>query len=219
MGHPSMQPLPLNRSLGFRLPSRAGTERRVDRGVCLLQQGTSGGGLFLVRTGVLREATVSPEGAWFVHDLLGPGDIGGSLFPGPALTSIRAVSRAVVVSLDTRGFDLLLQRHPDTAWALIRALQRRIDRAQLRLDELTRFDVGERVLRRLCDLARRHGRPVPGGVRVEVLITQEQLGSMVGATRETTNRALVPLVARGDIRIDARRFVVSRDVLDTVTRA
>ena len=175
MGHPSMLPLPLNTSVGFRLPSRAGTLRRVERGVCLLQQGTSGGGLFLVRTGILREATVAPDGSWFVHDLLGPGDIAGSLTPAPALTSIRAVSPAVVVSLDTRGFDLLLQRHPDTAWALLRALQRRIDRAQLRVDELARCDVGERVLRRLCDLARRHGRPVPGGVRVEILITQEQL--------------------------------------------
>ena len=219
MGQPSMQPLPLTRTAGLRLPPGFGTERRLERGACALQQGSSGGGLVFVRTGVLREAAVSPDGAWFVHDLLGPGDIAGSLSPAPAANSIRAISGAVVVSIDTRGFDRLLYRHPDSAWAILRALQRRIDRAQSRTRQLAWCGVGDRLLHQLGDLARRHGRPVPGGVRVEVPITQEQLGAMVGATRETTNRALVPLVARGDIRIDARRFVVSREALESVARA
>jgi CRP-like cAMP-binding protein len=73
--------------------------------------------------------------------------------------------------------------------------------------------VSRRVLSRLIDLAGRYGRAVPGGVRIEAPITQEQLGALVGATRESVNRALVRLAAAHLVRLEHRRFVVLDDAL------
>jgi len=55
---------------------------------------------------------------------------------------------------------------------------------------------------------------VGGGISIEVPLTQEQLAAMVGATRETVNRALVGMVADGLVRLEHRRYVVAQPLLD-----
>ena len=75
--------------------------------------------------------------------------------------------------------------------------------------ELAWFDIADRIERRLLDLATRLGRPAPGGTLIPVRLTQDELASMVGATRESVNRAVRGLVARGSIDVRGRgRYVV-----------
>jgi CRP-like cAMP-binding protein len=75
--------------------------------------------------------------------------------------------------------------------------------------DLAWCSVGERIERRLVDLARRLGRPAAGGTLIPVRLTQDDLASMVGATRETANRALGRLLATGAIERQGRgRYVV-----------
>ena len=71
------------------------------------------------------------------------------------------------------------------------------------------FDVAGRIGRRLTDLAERLGRPVPGGLQLPCALTQEELASMVGASRETVNRALMAMIRDGAIETRGRgRYVV-----------
>ena len=83
--------------------------------------------------------------------------------------------------------------------------------------ELAWFDIADRVERRLLDLARRLGRPAPGGTAIPVRLTQDELASMVGATRESVNRAVRALVARGSIDVQGRGRYVVRAQLRLVT--
>ena len=83
--------------------------------------------------------------------------------------------------------------------------------------ELAWFDIADRVERRLLDLARRLGRPAPGGTAIPVRLTQDELASMVGATRESVNRAVRALVARGSIDVRGRGRYVVRAQLRLVT--
>ena len=55
------------------------------------------------------------------------------------------------------------------------------------------------------------------GVRLALPITQEDLGRMIGASRETVNRTLATLMARNLIRTEGRRYVIP-DV-DALARA
>ena len=47
-----------------------------------------------------------------------------------------------------------------------------------------------RLARRLVELAERFGRETEGGLRVEMRLTQAELGALVGATRESVNKQL-----------------------------
>jgi len=190
------------------LDELAGTPRAFGVGVTALMQGSAAPGLFVVTEGVLREGAVSDLGRWFVHELLGPGQVFGSLDPAPSPVTVRAArpARAVLVTLD--DVDELWRGRRRVARWLVRAQERRLLDARAIVHELAWLDVADRVRRRLERLAEVHGHPVPGGVRIDAPLTQEELAAMVGATRESVNRAVVAMVAQRRLRLEGRRYVL-----------
>ena len=72
--------------------------------------------------------------------------------------------------------------------------------------DLVFSDVPGRVAKTLLDLGDRFG--TPGGVRVTHDLTQEELAQLVGASRETVNKALSEFATRGWIRLDGRAVLL-----------
>jgi len=64
------------------------------------------------------------------------------------------------------------------------------------------------VAKALLDLSSRFGRPAEDGVLVPHDLTQEELAQLVGASRETVNKALADFVTRGWIKLEARAVVL-----------
>ena len=62
-----------------------------------------------------------------------------------------------------------------------------------------------RVAKNLLDLATRFGSRNDGGLHVPHDLTQEELAQLVGASRETVNKALADFAARGWLRLGPRR--------------
>jgi CRP-like cAMP-binding protein len=105
---------------------------------------------------------------------------------------------------------------PEDAVELLDAMTARITALTA---DLAWFGVSDRIERRLSDLACRIGRPTDGGTLIPIRLTQDDLASMVGATRETTNRALQTLFARGVLDRQGRGRYVVRSQLRLVTDA
>ena len=76
------------------------------------------------------------------------------------------------------------------------------------LADLVFSDVPGRVAKALLDLSTRFGQPVEDGVRVAHDLTQEELAQLIGASRETVNKALADFTARGWLRRDGRAIVI-----------
>ena len=75
-------------------------------------------------------------------------------------------------------------------------------------EDLVFSDVPGRLAKALLDLADRFGRPATDGILVAHELTQEELAQLVGASRETVNKALAEFVSRGWIRLEARAVVI-----------
>ena len=103
--------------------------------------------------------------------------------------------------------------------AIARALVEGLDAAVRRTRENSRTFAGirqvDRVREKLLQLGRRHGRVVRGGVRLDLPITHELLGAMLGSARETVTRALDQLQREEFIVRDGRfyRLLISPDEL------
>src|SRR5215204_1208532 len=69
-------------------------------------------------------------------------------------------------------------------------------------------DVPGRVAKALLDLAQRFGVETSDGLRVTHDLTQEELAQLVGASRETVNKALADFASRGFLRLDGRAVVI-----------
>ena len=69
-------------------------------------------------------------------------------------------------------------------------------------------DVPGRVAKALLDLGERFGQSMPDGLHVTHDMTQEELAQLVGASRETVNKALADFASRGWLRLESRSVVL-----------
>ena len=74
--------------------------------------------------------------------------------------------------------------------------------------DLVFSDVPGRVAKALLDLSSRFGVPSEEGLHVAHDLTQEELAQLVGASRETVNKALADFAGRGWLRLEARAVVL-----------
>jgi CRP-like cAMP-binding protein len=99
--------------------------------------------------------------------------------------------------------------HPAMGDRLLRLMARRLRHTTDTLADLAFIDAPARVAKQLLGLAQRFGIPENGSMRVTHDLTQEELAHLVGATRETVNKALSDFRNRGWIRVDGKSVLIS----------
>src|SRR4051795_4817149 len=212
------------------------TTRDVVRGHVVFNEGDTGDRLFIVLDGKVKISRAAVDGRENLLAVLGPGEMFGelSLFdPGPRTATATAVTDSSLASLDHDGLRPLLLAQPAVAAQLLRALAQRLRRTKeamggprsparprpralaqrLRrtneaMADLVFSDVPGRVAKALLDLAERFGDEEADGVRVHHDLTQEELAQLVGASRETVNKALADFASRGWLRLEPRSVVI-----------
>jgi CRP-like cAMP-binding protein len=147
----------------------------------------------------------------------GPGELVGEMaaLGGQRRTAtVIAVDDVEVGILRAETLREFLLEHPDAAMVLMRMLVRRLTEATRDVVDLATQDSIGRVAKRLLELAADHGTPVEGGTRIELSLTQDELASWTGATRETVSRALRLMRRLGWVATDHRVItIVDADAL------
>lgn len=193
------------------------TERHLLRGEVLFRQGEPGDQLYVMTSGKVKLGRQAPDGRENLVAVLGPSEMFGelSLFdPGPRTMTVTAVADTRLLGLAHRELNSWLDGRPEVAKLLLKALTRRLRRTNESLADLVFSDVPGRVAKALLDLARRFGQEIEGGVVVHHDLTQEELAQLVGASRETVNKALADFAGRGWIRLESRAVtILDRDRL------
>lgn len=185
--------------------------RSLRRGTALFHEGDSGDELYIVSTGKLKVGRESPDGRENLLSVVGPGEIIGELAlfdPGPRSSTVTAVSQTELLSLKHEDLTTWVHDRPQAALNLLKALAQRLRRTNETVGDLVFSDVPGRVAKALIDLKDRFGRPAADGILVPHDLTQEELAQLVGASRETVNKALADFAARGWIRLEARSVVI-----------
>jgi CRP/FNR family cyclic AMP-dependent transcriptional regulator len=191
------------------------------RGDIIFDEGDQGTKLYAVIEGKVKLARTAPDGRENLQAVLGPGEMFGelSLFdPKPRTAGAVALTDTVLASLAHEELRPWITGRPDVAVQLLQALAQRLRRTNDVLADLVFSDVPSRVAKALLGLAERFGQPTNEGIHVAHDLTQEELAQLVGASRETVNKALADFSARGWIRIESRAVVI-RDVEGLTRRA
>ncbi|MGA9714354.1 MAG: Crp/Fnr family transcriptional regulator [Aeromicrobium sp.] len=181
------------------------------RGEILFHEGDEGDQLYIVIDGKIKLGRTSPDGRENLLAILGPGQMFGELSffdPGPRSATATAVTDVTLKSLGHEALSPVLVTHPDVAQALLNQLAGRLRRTNEVVGDLVFSDVPGRVAKALLDLASRFGRRADDGVHVNHDLTQEELAQLVGASRETVNKALADFASRGWLRLEPRSVVI-----------
>lgn len=187
------------------------TEQVVSKGGVLFHEGQPGDQLFLIIEGKVKLGHASADGRESLMAVLGPGEMFGelSLFdPGPRAASATALTEARVVRLDNAQLMPWLAGRPEVAASLLQALARRLRRTNEAMADLVFSDVPGRVAKALMELGEKFGTMVSGGLLVTHDMTQEEIAQLVGASRETVNKALADFAQRGWISLESRQVLI-----------
>ncbi len=183
----------------------------LNKGQVLFHEGDLEDRLYVVVRGKIKLGRSGSAGRENLLAVLGPGQMFGELSvfdPGPRSTTATAVTACDVRVLEHDELMGWLSGHPEVARSLLGQLAGRLRRANDVVSDLVFSDVPGRVAKALLDLASRFGDRREDGIHVHHDLTQEELAQLVGASRETVNKALADFAARGWIRLEPRSVTI-----------
>ena len=191
---------------------QSGREIRFRRGHVLFVEGDRADRVLLIDRGAVLLTCTSPNGRDIVLGVIGPGDIAGELsaFDGePRSATALALDEVQAVVAPASALTRALG-DAEAARELIRVLAARLRDGDRKRLEFAALDTLGRVSWRLLELSERFGRTTAEGIAVELPLSQEQLASWCGASREATVKALRTLRSLKSVTT-ARQSVVIRD--------
>ena len=187
-------------------------ERHVSKGEVLFAEGDPGDRMYVIIDGKVKLGQTSSDGRESLLSILGPGEMFGelSLFdPGLRTSTATVLTDATVLGLGNDQLRPWLTGRPEVAAALLQALAQRLRRTNEAMADLVFSDVPGRVAKALMDLGEKFGTVTPEGLLVTHDMTQEELAQLVGASRETVNKALADFAQRGWIRLESRQVLIT----------
>ncbi|CCI83761.1 CRP-like cAMP-activated global transcriptional regulator GlxR [Corynebacterium otitidis] len=184
---------------------------RYPRGATIFDEGEPGDRLFIITSGKVKLARHASDGRENLLTVMGPSDMFGELSifdPGPRTSSAVCVTEVHAATMSSNQLRSWVGDHPQIAQQLLRVLARRLRRTNSSLADLIFTDVPGRVAKTLLQLANRFGTQEGGALRVNHDLTQEEIAQLVGASRETVNKALATFAQRGWIRLEGKSVLI-----------
>lgn len=182
-------------------------------GATLFHEGDEADHVLVLTSGLVKAVAVSDDGQTTALALRGSGEVLGELAAvdgGTRSASVVAIEDVEALSIPIGAFRDLLRDQPGAALALLAGVADRLRDASRRQAEFGTLDATARVARVLSELGDAYGEPVADGLRIG-LVSQDELASLCGASREAVARALRTLRS-GDLVRTGRRTVTISDV-------
>lgn len=181
--------------------------QEITRGYQVYGPGDPSDHMFLVKNGAIKLSTSDPDRREVLLAFRHPGDVFGemALFDdGPRDHFAKANEDSLICALDRQVVLRLARESPEIAFRILTILGRRVRQMRLRVEQLSYRSAAKRVARALIDLADEHGVRDEKGTVIAFKLSQRDLASLVGLTRETVNMILHDFQRRGMIETDRR---------------
>lgn len=150
--------------------------------------------IYIILEGTVKIHVEQEDGTDVVISILGAGDIVGEmslLESGRRCASVVTLEDSTLLWMDRVAFRSCLSTMPTLTYNLACILAGRLRLANEHIQSLAACEVEGRVARRLLAFAARYGRTVADGdVLIPIRLTQGDIASMVGASRECVNKII-----------------------------
>ena len=167
--------------------------------------------LYMIKEGKVKICIISPDGQEVSLAVLGKGEYFGefALLDGlPRSTDAVALEKVECYTLQRSDFQNAILKNPKIAILVLEALSKRLRNTNNMVEDLIFLDVYGRVAKKLLELADAHGVKTEEGVVIDVRLTQQELASMVGASRESVNKVLGYFTDKNFITTDKHRITI-----------
>ncbi len=193
---------------------RRGIRRSCDAKRVLFRKGEPAEGLYLLIKGHVKlTSTSKTDGKELVHAILGPGDVfGEGAIEESATRTTTAIALEPCELFFLSRYDALSSLRENAGFVLkiFSAMAHRFLAATTLIEDLAFSNLPIRLAKALLSLGRTLGHPVADGLRIDCRLTQQDLASMVGASRESINKLLSAWRSHGLLSMTGRCLVLTR---------
>lgn len=186
----------------------------------VVTQGEPATALFAIVSGRLKVVSCGPDGRDTVLGIMSEGEVFGEvalLDGGTRSATCTAIEPCELLVIERAEFMRLVETSPTIAVKLLDVLAQRLRRLSQRSEDAAFLDVPCRLARSLLDLASRFGEAAPSKeICIRLKLSQQELGDLVGATRESVNKHLNDWTRQGFFRLQSGRMIISD--IDSVRR-
>lgn len=185
--------------------------RRYPAKSTLIYAGDKSDSLYYIIKGSVTVVIEDDEGREMIVAYLNDGDFFGEmgLFDeeNPRSAWVRAKTECEVAEISYSKFHELSEEHPEFMFALGSQMARRLRHTTRKMGDLAFLDVTGRVARTLLDLCKEPDAMThPDGMQIK--ITRQEIGRIVGCSREMVGRVLKTLEDQGLVSVKGKTMVV-----------
>ncbi|MEE8582011.1 MAG: Crp/Fnr family transcriptional regulator [Myxococcota bacterium] len=169
------------------------TTKRLEAKQVLFRKGDPGTRLYGVIEGRIKVSSAGADGREMVFGYFDPGEVIGEialLDSNPRSATVVAMEPSELLSLDRRDFLPFLERHPKLAIHLGEILAARLRRLSETAEDAMFLTLPSRLAKKLLGLATNYGTKTRSGTLIALRLSQQELGELVGTSRESINKQL-----------------------------
>jgi CRP-like cAMP-binding protein len=187
------------------------TYRAFGKGMTLFHQDMPGTTLYLIADGFVRTYSIGQTGQEFTYWIYGPGEVFGELslldqgYHSATCTTLTPIKTWL---LSKENLFSVLRRHPPLMLRLLGMIAQRVRIATRKAEVMAFQDVQGRLAYEVLALAEKSASRTEEGIAIEVPLTQYELATMVGATRESVNKALSMLRSHNLIKLSGTSIII-----------
>ncbi len=187
--------------------SRRAVRKTFPKNTILVHEGDNTDSLYAIETGKVKVFLSDEDGKEIILNTHGPGEYFGEIAlidEAPRSASVITLEDSKMYLITKRDFEDFLAKNPTTALRLIKGLTLRIRSLTENVKSLALMDVYGRVARTLLTLAEKRDDMLV----IPRRLTQRDIASMVGASREMVSRILKDLTTGGYISIEKNAIII-----------
>jgi CRP/FNR family cyclic AMP-dependent transcriptional regulator len=185
-----------------------GMERAYAKNVVVVSEGDSTDLLYVILSGRVRIFASDQDGHEVVFGTQGPGEYFGELVldGGTRSASVMTLEKSRFLMVPKPQLRELIAANPEFALNMMKKLISRVRTLTASVKSLALMDVYGRVAHLLLEMAEQKD----GALVIDERLTQQDLASRVGASREMVGRILKDLANGGYLSLQRNKIIINR---------
>lgn len=193
------------------LIDKIATDKSFKKGEYIFFEGESGDKFYIIKNGQVKLTKMIKNGDEQILNIFSTNDIIAEIvafdkgsYPASAVT----MTETEVTVFDRSDLEDLIFENPAIGLKLLREMSHRLRRAQENVRDLALKDSAARVAGLLIFLAEKYGKEKDELVILDISLTQQELASMIGSSRETVSRILGQFEAENLIKTSRKKIKI-----------
>lgn len=195
----------------LKLIDKITSEKEYKKGEYIFLEGDTGDKFYIIKEGQVKLTKMIKNGDEQILNIFSSHDIIAEIvafdkgnYPASAIT----MTDSKIIIFDQSELESLILKHPSIGVKLLREMSSRLRHAQKNVRDLALKDSSERVAGLLIFLAEKYGQQKKDKIILDISLTQQELASMIGSSRETVSRVLGQFESESLIKTSRKKIII-----------